>query len=321
MTSRTSIMNNFGLYQGRGDDSYPTYLHDGLDFMLPDGTAVFAVKGGTLRDLHFGTAACVTIEDEDLTDRGWQYAHVVPAEGLAQGQKLSQGQFIGVILAPQAHIHLTRVLHLPGKDWWSGTLSLYGNDFFELPDALAPESLGGLRYFRNASSQEIPREAIPVLSGAVDVVAGLRDAMGNPYYPGLAERLAPSRFELEVRDEEGTLRWTHRSDLRMLALTPPFLGDPGAARNELTLFFKTPTLLGEPSWATKGFTWWVITNLPDHATLAPITETDVELHWDTASVDDAHQPRFPNGRYTLTLTVFDASGQSVQVLDTVQVSN
>jgi len=71
------IINNFGLYQC-GDAEEDCYFHDGLDFVLPNGTPIFALEAGTVRANIGGNSFFRTLVVEDLDEPsfGWTYTHI-----------------------------------------------------------------------------------------------------------------------------------------------------------------------------------------------------------------------------------------------------
>ncbi|MBY0572649.1 MAG: M23 family metallopeptidase [Undibacterium sp.] len=322
MVKSNFILNNFGLLQGNedGSGSRGMYLHDGLDFMLPDGTSVYAVKAGTIKDL-MPSGGIITVEDLMQLGTGWQMAHLDVDVRLQVGQKLQQGQFVGVIRNGEGHTHFNRILNLQNTDWSYGNVSLYPDDLFDLPDTLAPVIFPVLYYFKDASDTVFLRtNNLVTLSGKVDIVAGLRDLAGNPQ-AATPERKAPSKFDLLIKDEVGKTVWHTQADLRNIAITPPFLGDASAADREVKLLYKKPIVVDIAPWRNQGFSWWVMTNLPTYTSLTRIDVKDEDLHWDTSAKNANGQAIYSNSLYTVVLSVADSNGNQTTMTDAVLVKN
>ena len=103
-------------------------VHDAIDIMAPRGTAVIAAAAGTIEKLFDSRLGGRTIY---IRRPGGQwmdyYAHLdsyVP--GLAEGQKVVQGQLIGTVgstgdASPEApHLHYAINMMAPGESWWQG---------------------------------------------------------------------------------------------------------------------------------------------------------------------------------------------------------
>jgi murein DD-endopeptidase MepM/ murein hydrolase activator NlpD len=62
--------NNFGLYQGASGDAESTYLHDGLDIVMPNGTPIHAVEAGIVRYVDARVENYKSVFVEDADERG-----------------------------------------------------------------------------------------------------------------------------------------------------------------------------------------------------------------------------------------------------------
>ena len=105
-------------------------IHDAIDIMAPEGTPVLAATNGTVEKLFFsqgggGITAYVRSPDQRWT---YYYAHLQGyAPGLAEGQQVKQGQFIGRVghtgnaSAEGPHLHFAINQMRPGEKWWQGT--------------------------------------------------------------------------------------------------------------------------------------------------------------------------------------------------------
>jgi murein DD-endopeptidase MepM/ murein hydrolase activator NlpD len=104
-------------------------VHDALDIMAPEGTPVIAAAPGTVEKLFFsngGGGNTIYIRSDDGK---WiyYYAHLQGyAPGLAEGQRVRQGQVIGRVghtgnaSAEGPHLHFAINRMAPGQRWWEG---------------------------------------------------------------------------------------------------------------------------------------------------------------------------------------------------------
>ena len=104
-------------------------VHDAIDIMAGEGTAVVAAAPGTVEKLYFsqgggGTSAYVRSDD----GRGcYYYAHLTSyAPGLREGQKLARGALLGFVgstgnASPDGpHLHFAINRMEPGEKWHQG---------------------------------------------------------------------------------------------------------------------------------------------------------------------------------------------------------
>jgi murein DD-endopeptidase MepM/ murein hydrolase activator NlpD len=119
------------------DDLLDTYTqsraggraHDAIDIMARAGTPVLAAAPGTVEKIYFsegggGNTVYVRSDDGRWT---YYYAHLQSyAPGLAEGQRLRQGQLIGRVgssgnASPEGpHLHFAINRMEPGQRWWDG---------------------------------------------------------------------------------------------------------------------------------------------------------------------------------------------------------
>ncbi|HEY4560341.1 MAG TPA: M23 family metallopeptidase [Lysobacter sp.] len=111
--------------QARGEGR----VHDAIDIMAPAGTAVLAAVDGPVAKLFTSDRGGLTIyQFDDAGRRVYYYAHLQGyAAGLAEGQRLRQGQVIGYVgstgnASPEApHLHFTVGDLGPEKQWSKST--------------------------------------------------------------------------------------------------------------------------------------------------------------------------------------------------------
>jgi murein DD-endopeptidase MepM/ murein hydrolase activator NlpD len=110
----------------RGDGSR---VHGAIDIMAPRGTMVRAAAAGTVEKLFDSKLGGLTIYIR-RPDGAWidYYAHLDSyAPGLAEGQKVVQGQMIALVgstgdASPEGpHLHFEVKAMAPGEGWWQGT--------------------------------------------------------------------------------------------------------------------------------------------------------------------------------------------------------
>ena len=103
-------------------------VHDAIDIMAPRGTPVIAAAAGTVEKLFESKLGGTTIYIRRVGGQ-WidYYAHLDSyAPGLAEGQKVPQGQMIGTVgstgdASPEApHLHYAINAMAPGEGWWQG---------------------------------------------------------------------------------------------------------------------------------------------------------------------------------------------------------
>ena len=104
-------------------------VHDAIDIMASEGTPVLAAADGTIEKLFFSDGGGGNTIYQRSVDGKWMYyyAHLASyAPGLAEGQKVKQGQVIarvghtGNASAEGPHLHFAINRMAPGQHWWEG---------------------------------------------------------------------------------------------------------------------------------------------------------------------------------------------------------
>jgi murein DD-endopeptidase MepM/ murein hydrolase activator NlpD len=105
-------------------------VHDAIDIMAAEGTPVIAAADGTIEKLFFSNGGGGNTIYERSVDGKWMYyyAHLQRyAPGLAEGQKVKQGQVIAVVghtgnASPDGpHLHFAINKMEAGQRWWQGS--------------------------------------------------------------------------------------------------------------------------------------------------------------------------------------------------------
>ena len=112
-----------GFFEPRGKRQ-----HEAIDIVVPRGTPVHAVQDGTIAKLFFSVPGGTTIYQFDADQRlCFYYAHLARyAEGLHDGQHVSQGEVIGYVgtsgNAPPdtPHLHFAIFELSADRKWWQG---------------------------------------------------------------------------------------------------------------------------------------------------------------------------------------------------------
>jgi len=105
-----------------------TRPHEAVDMLAPRNTPVHAVENGTIAKLFTSKAGGLTVYQFDPTGRlCYYYAHLDRyADGLKDGQAVSQGEVIGYVgttgnaPANTPHLHFAVFELNTDKRWWQG---------------------------------------------------------------------------------------------------------------------------------------------------------------------------------------------------------
>lgn len=165
-------------------------FHFGIDISAPNGTAVYAVRGGVV---HLGGPRSLSVEAGKLAFGYW---HVVPA--VSHLQRVEQHQIVGHVEAPWLHVHLAE--HRSG---------VYRDPL--RPGALTPwNDTTRPHVTRIVFSRRGRALSSAAISGAVDVIAEAHQ-MPPLEVPAPWHRLpvTPARLRWRVRRGDRTVRPWH----------------------------------------------------------------------------------------------------------------
>jgi hypothetical protein len=325
------IINNFGQYQASEDRSL-VYFHDGLDIVLDNGTKIYAIESGFVKDIYYETSGYgyIVIGDSegDQPGNAWMYVHVTNFQFLV-GDRVNQGDYIAdIYFEGLDHVHFGKIFVEDGRwDDYYNWNSVHPDRYFIYEDTRPPVIKVPFYYFKN-NSDRLFRSAEtgtpPIVRGEVDIVVGLRDPGESAHSreSGFGDRLCVARIEYEISGETTPPVYKKSFDF-----TGMILNNGGESSKERTFtLFKHYTLfhpqIGNDFW-DKTFSYYIITNAPGPAA-GELQEIDIayrHLAWNTAEPDESGNPRFPDGPYIITVIVYDAVGNSSSASDAVLVEN
>jgi hypothetical protein len=310
--------NSYGQYQFYKIQT-SGFMHTGIDIMIPESTAVYAVKAGWVKavltsyaDQHWRIVVGDTPGDE-ICD-AFMYAHLIESSikdeaGLAVGDFVEAGQFLGRIVhfdpgipgVDFNHIHFSKI-RSGGAGWLTFDVWEYiGDPLLELTssgDTSAPqfENAVGDDIFgftvNNISAYLSPAQP---LSGAVDIICKIHDSIGGTW------PLAPSVIEYRFEGPD-TSDW-------ILGLN--FLGELGAYQSEAqqqtnAIYREDATCDSEGDYLDRHF-YFTITNNDDDSL---IEANDDRSAWNTTE--------YNNGEYTVIVRATDAAGNAA--IESMQIS-
>jgi hypothetical protein len=314
------IINNYGLYQC-GESPDQCYFHDGLDFVLTNGTPIFAIKAGTVRANIGGSAyyRTLVVEDADTPGMAWSYTHVYFFD-VSPGEEVEKGQFLGrVNFQGLDHIHLSRTRLKEGGTWrnFEDLINVYPDDYFTFIDEQAPIIKTPFNYFPNLSDAPFTNDTI---FGEVDIVVSMRDIgryaggwIGNGYW---GDRLAVRDISYRIL-KDGVEIFNRKSfDFRKME----FRYNPYRWRETMTVF-KHHTVLDPDAGNNNAFhSHYIITNAKENLQ-GEINPQDENLAWNTLELDAQGQAKYPNGLYQIEVTAHDSNGNKTVQVDEVYIDN
>jgi len=320
------IQTNLGEFQGGPNHPF-CYIHDGLDIMIPNGTKIYAIESGYVRDIRTGTNGFghIVISDAVIgSGFGWNYAHTRNFQ-FKVGDHVNQGDYIAEVYYPGAdHLELVRI-HVEGDIWSDVDLydGYHSERYFVFHDNDPPRIFTPFYFFKNNSDTVFPRldNTPPIISGDVDIVVGMHDrgeyARGDNL-SSASEGTAVTRIEYEITGPAMPSVKKISFDFTKIIIR---WVEPGL--RERTLAVHKPYWLF-PETHEGNSCYYIITNTP--GTEPPdvpqgIAIAQRDYAWNTAEKDAYGTPRFPDGLYTITVTAYDSSGHRCTVSDQVMVAN
>lgn len=323
------IINNFGQYQS-GDTRESAYFHDGLDVVLPNGTRIYAVSSGIVKAIldmgeYYQT---IIIGDTPGTEPGnaWVYTHVSNFQ-VRVGDFVPQGTYIADIhFHGVPHVHLSRAYLSSGSWWnWQDLNFVQPDTFFVYQDSNAPVIAKPFYYFRGNSDTMFHAGDPTVVSGDVDIVVGIREIGeyahskdGSIVPLNFGDRLCVSRLNYEISGDSIETVHVRSWDFSKIVLN--WRPDAYERVYAVYKFYYTIHPSGPTSW-DRIFSYFVITNVDGTGEFGEVQVSDQEYAWNTAATDEHGQPKFPNGRYTITVTAWDAKGNEGRAFEEVIVEN
>jgi hypothetical protein len=190
------IINDFPLYQS-GQAGEHRYFHAGLDIVLDNGTAIYAMKDGWVKSTDYSTIA-IADAPGNAPSYGWEYTHLSNFQ-VQVGDFVTSGTFIGEVdFNGLPHIHLSKVFS-QGDYWGWRRYMCMPNGHFSYIDEEPPIIDTPFYFFENNSDTEIEPDGTGsvVLSGQVDIVVPMREqglyARDND--SGFGDRLGITKIE------------------------------------------------------------------------------------------------------------------------------
>ncbi len=324
MLQNLYIISNFGTYQGDGNRE-GMYLHDALDIVLPNGTELFFIENGTVVKINDQVDGykSILVEDEDQTGMGWNYVHVDEFD-VTLGEKVFKGQPLGVVnFNGLEHIHLTRVMKSPNRSWQSGYLSMFDDGSFYFEDTTPPDLTSQIYVFEDMTDNLISTGENPVY-GKVDLVVGVRDDGDYAHsdaFPGVAARIFPKAISFALKDAQQTTLYSQSFELNQLLIDRNFQISRDALTDQAQVLLKPPLLIRPDRWSEIGFNYVILTHMPNSNEATVLDLTMESLHWDTLEQDNNGNFIYPNGEYTITVTVTDGHNNIQESSYNIQVMN
>ncbi len=322
------ILNNFGRYVASEDKSL-VYFHDGLDIMLDNGTRLYAVESGYVKEINYnfsGYGHIIIGETEgDQPGYGWMYAHVLNFQ-FKLGDHVNQGDYIADVYYEDGdHVHFGRLFVEEGRwDDYRNWNVIHPDKYFIYQDTQPPVIKTPFYYFRNNSDRlfENDTNGTPtVVRRDVDIVVGIRDPgeFAHSKEDGFGDRLCVSRIEYEIAGETTPPVYKKSFDFTKMIIDNWGEG----SKERVFTVFKHYILFG-PAVSDKAFSYYIITNTPGTEETDESSKIDIahgRLAWNTAERDEFGNFRFPDGLYVITVIAYDFMGNSSSASDTVMVEN
>jgi murein DD-endopeptidase MepM/ murein hydrolase activator NlpD len=315
-------MNIFNNYQQATD----TYVHGGLDFLLPMGTECRAVEDGYVAVISTNYPKVRThyffiVASERGGDEGWCYVHLdKDTYTFKEGDRIREGQLLAKLVdfskeqngQGNHHLHLNYVRFKKKDDGKVDVESLIDPAlFFDWKDTTRPRIADPLRFVRKGTLDEFPKheDGNAVVSGKVEIIAGICD---NAYKGHFCNWMTPvvtleitgagaKPWRKLVLDQRGPIREKNRTGVSALYLS---YKEGEKWRTELP--------------PTGGIHFVKVTSTDGDGV---IEASDQLQSWETTAQDAGGKPRFPNGLYTVTVRAWDLKQNRATRTATVRVAN
>ncbi len=317
------IINGFGNYQGSGDFE-SMYMHDGLDIVLNNGTDLFFITNGTVVKIldHLAGSKMLIVEDETNPNFGWAYVHIDNFD-VQLGQKVWRGQYLGeVSFYGIEHIHLTRVAKHPSLTWSEGYLSVEPSHLFLFHDDEAPIIGSSVYSFMAGTDQIIAQNDSSPVFGSIDLVIPVRETgryAESVETTGAKARWLPKVLTWNIQNEANEILLDRSFDFEHLYIDFDYNYD--YLREQASIIIKPPQLFTGVPWYLEGFTYLMISRLPQIDAPRTLNDNDRLLHWDTQKLNSEGDAVYPNGRYKLTIQAIDTNGNTITQSMWIEVQN
>ncbi len=323
------IINDFGQYQA-GTTKESVYFHDGLDVVLWNGTKIFAVDSGYVKAImtqwgEYYQLLIIGNTPGSAPGYAWSYAHINNFQ-VKVGDKVRQGDYIADIhFQGVPHVHLSRVYLTSGS--WSNlydTRSVQPDSYFFYPDDKAPLIEQGFHYYRNGTDSLLGTGSTAVISGAADIVVGMREqgeyahSEGGVMYSGYGDRLCVSKIEYEIKGEDGKV--SHYSSFDFSKMVLGQFADAVDRVYTVYKFYPTVHPGTVQSW-DKIYSYYVITNTSGEPEQGEVKVSDQKYSWRTDEKNTDGAPKWPDGTYTVTVFAWDYTGNEAKLSESVKVNN
>ncbi len=296
------------------------YIHCGLDFIQPAGTAVNAVGPGYVAAVSTNYPDWIThhffiVTPEKGGNKGWCYTHLDPrtftfkvGDHIQQGQRL--GSLVDFSVGNQpgvAHLHLHYVSFT--KDA-KGSVEVHSLIdplyFFDWKDT-EPPAFQPLIFVSDGTLDQFKPDAAGVVTvkGRVDVLAAIADKA----FADHAGNLGVPVVMLSISDGKHTMQklvLDHRGDVGDERRTKP-----------LYLSYEERKAFTNPDT----FPRYQMLRVTKTDGDGKIEASDVTQCWDTTARDDSGQPAWPNGQYAVNVYAWDVAGNRGSVGAMVEVRN
>ena len=323
------FINNFGEVQG-ANQMTGMYVHDGLDIVSPNGTKIFAVDSGYVKAIIGNPPYYMSMFIEDKNNPGylWGYTHIYDFN-VKEGDFVRQGEQLAVIsFQGVEHIHFGRARLIPNSDYhdFSSYDYIRPDVFFEYTDTEPPTFYEKVKYFKNNDNKTITETNNDkiILSGQVDIVAGIRDggkvahAKTLDFVTNYGDRLAVDKITYEITDPNGQIFHFDSFDFSklMFRYTNPNWEKTNVIYKDYNSVNYIP-----PQNYDKFFSFYIITNSEPNDDYHEITLDDADNSWNTTELKEDGSKRYINGEYTIKVTAYDFKGNFSSITDTVFVNN